>query len=71
MMKKIIGYSIVCLLLISCVSSQKDELSEFTLVEKIAFPIDEKTYYFSKSISSFVDENTGNEYFSFENRSSC
>lgn len=67
MMKKIIGYSIVCLLLISCVSSRKGELSEFTLVEKIAFPVDEKTYYFSKSISSFVDENTGNEYFSFEN----
>lgn len=51
----------------SCGRYQSSDNDKFTLVERITFPVDENTYYLSKSISSFVDKQTGKEYFSFEN----
>ena len=66
-MKKIIEFGIFCLAFLSCSPSQKIDDDKFTLVERITFPIDENTYYLSKSISSFIDKQTGKEYFSFEN----
>lgn len=66
-MKILIGLGILCLLFSSCSRSPKVDDDKFTLVERITFPMDESTYYFSKSVSAFVDKQTGKEYFSFEN----
>lgn len=66
-MKFFIGFGILCLFFLACSHSPNSDDDKFTLVEKITFPMDENTYYFSKSVSSFVDKQTGKEYFSFEN----
>lgn len=66
-MKNLIIFCLICLLFLSCSHSSNSDEDKFTLVERITFPVDENTYYLSKSVSSFVDKQTGKEYFSFEN----
>ena len=57
--------------LVSCQSSPKNEAGKQNEVELVAekqltFPLDEQTYYLSKSMFQF--EENGKEYLHFENR---
>ena len=57
-------------ILVSCQSSPKNEAGKQNEVElvaekQLAFPLDEQTYYLSKSIFQF--EENGKEYLHFEN----
>lgn len=45
---------------------QEDSV-EFTLLKRIEFPLDERTYYSSMAVFQFEDKETGKEYLSFEN----
>lgn len=66
-MNKLFLYCTCVFILFSCNSYNEPDKCDLLYTGKKEFVIDENTYYFSKCISSYVDEETGKEFFVFEN----